>query len=166
MGAIEDGLVLSGGILPGFEDALRVAPGGFDPNYYRRSNSNTLGIVQTGTPGNDVLMTFSSGNDYLVGYGGSVGEIDQMYGYTGADTFAFGDSTYGVYYAPTGGYGIIEDYNINEGDVIQISALGVGNYSVGYGDFRGDGKLDTAILYGNQPFAYVMDSTDLVVTLA
>jgi hypothetical protein len=167
MSAVGEGLIQTGGILPGFQDALRVAPGGFDPNFFRRGVPNTPGILKGGTAGSDTLMTFSTGDDYLVGYGGGVvGETDFMYGYKGADTFAMGDSTLGVYYAPVGGSGMVEDYNINEGDVIQLAATGMGNYSVQFGDFRGDGRLDTAILYGNQPFAYVMNATDLVFTLA
>jgi hypothetical protein len=166
MGAIEDGLIFSGGILPGFEDALRVAPGGFDPNFFKRGGT-TPGIVKVGTGGNDTLMTFSAGNDYLTGYGGGVvGETDSMYGYKGADTFAFGDSTNGVYYAPVGGIGIVEDYNSFEGDVIQLSALGMGNYWFGYGDYRGDGQPDTVIFHGSQPFAVLMNTTDFVATLA
>jgi hypothetical protein len=165
MGAIEDGLIFSGGILPGFEDALRVAPGGFDPNFYKRGTFNTPGIIRQGTPGHDELMTVSPGDDYLVGYGGGVvGETDFMYGYRGADTFAFGDSTYGVYYTPVGGIGVVEDYNFYEGDIIQLSALGMGNYSIDYRDFRSDGNLDTVISYGGQPFAVVMNSINITFT--
>ena len=92
--------------------------------------------ILTGGIGNDELEG-GKGEDVLTGVdpndpNGSLagGEIDKLKGGEQSDTFVLGDSTQG-YYAGQGNqdYGLIDDFELDESDTIQLS--GSSDYSLG-----------------------------------
>ena len=101
-------------------------------------NGGSGNDVLNGGSGNDSLMGGAgidrllglSGDDTLSGGGLAVGERDFLIGGNGADTFVLGTSLEGVLYA--GGQGrrgsldraIIQDFDLTEGDVIQLVGSG------------------------------------------
>ena len=161
--AIDLGLVATGGLIPGWELAQAFAPGGFDPNFYRNQNTGSFPITTNGTffgNFNSNVLVGGIGDDYITGYGYGFQEIDILAGNFGADRFALGDPLDVFYHGPS--VGIIADYNYLEGDVIQLSALGVGNYYQNYGNLLGGSAADTFIYYGNDVIGVVADTTDIV----
>ena len=100
------------------------------------------------------------GNDYLVGYDGTNNTVsrndrDVLIGGSGRDTFELAQHSSGASvnrnpYAYGGGYAVIEDFNRNE-DRIRLTWKGnMNGFSLGTGDFDGDGRTDTFIYYGSQ----------------
>ncbi|MEC4814514.1 MAG: hypothetical protein SAK29_14745 [Scytonema sp. PMC 1069.18] len=165
--AVDLGLVATGGLLPGWRLAQAFAPGGFDPNFYRRQNTGSFAISLNrslfGSFGNDVLIG-GVGNDYISGYGfvGSQ-EIDILAGNLGADTFALGDFLAPYYGGPS--VGIIADYKRVEGDIVQLSGRGVENYSFYYDNLLGSSATDTFVLYNNDVIGIVVDTTNIAFNL-
>ncbi len=117
-----------------------------------------------GDEGDDDLYG-GSGDDTLIGanpdyYGAGSGELDDLNGGSGADTFVLGDF-YEAYYQ---GFGdaLIEDFNWQEGDTLQLHDDGIGNpesdYSTyetsGYGSFYQD---DTILEYKGDQIGILQD---------
>lgn len=121
--------------------------------------SNTL----TGLRGSDNLIGVG-GNDTLVGTTGEVGlgEKDILEGGVGADTFVFGKSgSNGTIFYQGEGFGLIHDFNINEGDKIQLRG-NFGNYRLEQTTGLGAGhetETDTLILKDNDLIARIQGVT-------
>lgn len=98
-----------------------------------------------GGPGNDLLVG-GKGNDAMFGGGGrdrligvytragqpGVGEIDQLTGGKGPDTFVLGDQQK-VYYADgpaTSNYAVVKDFTLSQEDVLQLNGK-ASDYSLG-----------------------------------
>lgn len=164
--AIDVGLASTGGLLPGWQAAQRLVPGGFDPNYYRSwsSSSSSLATTSSGfnTNGSNLVLG-TWGNDYISGYSWTTQEVDVLAGSYGADQFSLGTSWGGVYYQGSA-FSIIADYNPWEGDVIEISPSGYGLYQVGFANALGNPDLDTLIFYGNDLVSVIVDNTNLAFT--
>jgi Ca2+-binding RTX toxin-like protein len=80
-------------------------------------------ILKGGT-GNDTLVG-GAGDDRLIGVAvgtaiAGTNEIDQLTGGTGADLFILGDGQQ-VYYSTGNGYALIQDFNGDDGDIIQLT---------------------------------------------
>jgi hypothetical protein len=157
--AIDAGLASTGGLLPGWQLAQQVAPGGFDPNFYRTTTtSSSPAFISTsgiGTFGSDIL-TGSWASDYVSSYNWTTQEIDIVAGNYGSDLFVLGD-WYGIHYQFQS-LAIVADFNPYEGDAIQLSSQGSGYYSLGYGDALGTGALDTILFYGTDAIGVFVDS--------
>lgn len=122
----------------------------------------------TGGPGNDIL-TGSGGNDKLSGLGGNDtliggagndildgflysasgnGEVDQLRGDSGADTFVIGD-WYGKGYIG-GSWGVIQDFSSAQGDKIKVQGS-LSQYELRPGNQYGYSANDTAIVLKSNP---------------
>ncbi len=73
------------------------------------------------------------GNDLLDGWYKSfqAGQIDELTGGKGSDTFVLGDKTDGVYYLGNG-YAKIQDFRLSEGDKLQLTG-NIKDYSISLG---------------------------------
>lgn len=116
-----------------------------------------------GHTGNDKLVG-DSGNDFLDGYSwNSRGiERDTLTGGGDADIFALGRANFGVFYSGDQnlGYATITDFNLQEGDTIQL--YGRSGYDFKLGSMVGNAAIqDTIITYNNDIIGVVQD-TDLV----
>jgi hypothetical protein len=109
----------------------------------------------------------------LIGYGGTVGEVDTLIGGRGSDTFAvgvsyarFGGSSGLVGYTDDGnaGYALIQDFNVN--DFIELKG-DISQYTFGVANLAGTAALDTTISYnsasGLDLIAVVQDATNVTV---
>lgn len=103
----------SGGQLPA------LLPGGIGSRIITGTGADDLLI---GTTGRDI-MTGGTGNDTL--YGGGGGDI--LAGGRGADLFSFAAPTDSR--ANPGNRDVITDFNRNEGDLIDLTALGALNFN-------------------------------------
>lgn len=118
-------------------------------------NAVTTGQEQTWQTSNVIVGSF--GNDYVAGYDWTTNEVDILVGGTGADAFVAGDE-YGVHYTNTA-VAIVADYNLAEGDVVQLSSWGA-DYTYLQGDFGlGSATLDTVLYYNNDPIMVLADTT-------
>lgn len=121
--------------------------------------------------GGDALYG-EAGNDYLNGFGGGYSiEIDYLFGGTGSDIFAIGNSTGDFYlggYDPItntdSSYAIIQDFSTLEGDKIQGYALYGSYYSLYYGNSANGNPnfQDTSIYLGNDLLAVIPDTINFV----
>ncbi|CBN57707.1 MULTISPECIES: peptidoglycan DD-metalloendopeptidase family protein [Kamptonema] len=121
-----------------------------------------------GGPGNDIL-TGSGGNDKLSGLGGNDtliggagndildgffysasgnGEVDQLRGDSGADTFLIGD-WYGKGYIGRS-WGVIQDFSSAQGDKIKVQGS-LSQYELRPGNQYGYSANDTAIVLKSNP---------------
>lgn len=154
-GAVAKGLTYTGGILPGWQLAQKVTPGGFDPNYYRYNPStNTSTFI---APGSNVV-TGTSASDYIAGYNWKSQELDILWGGAGADTFVLGDA-YGVHYQGQA-IAVIADFSTQSGDRIQLSTQGAGYYSIKTTNLLGTASPDLVVYYKNDPIALVVDNVN------
>jgi uncharacterized repeat protein (TIGR01451 family) len=142
-GQIEDDLALQDGtvspqaatpeyFLSEFAASWQVQP---EDSLFRDQALPANSKLVTGTAGNDTL-TGSESNDILFRTLTSqpnpgLGEIDQLTGYQGADTFVLGN-TNSTFYNGTGmnDYALIQDFNIQDGDIIQLKG-DVNDYVLG-----------------------------------
>jgi VCBS repeat-containing protein len=127
------------------------------------SDSNLI----MGSSGND-LLTGGASNDVLVGVmtnalNSGIGEIDRLTGYQGADTFVLGNRNSSFYVgAGVNDYALIQDFNSQEGDAIQLRGsandyiLGVASTGQGTGTgifMSSDSNELIGIIGGVQPQA-------------
>ena len=100
--------------------------GGNDRLFGQAGNDTLLG-----GEGNDYLVGFQdndflsggNGNDTLEAYGGSMNEVDTLFGGAGADIFRLGidPSGYLIFYRGNGNsYAVITDFSRSEGDKIDL----------------------------------------------
>lgn len=124
---------------------------------------NRANNILSGLEGSDNLIG-EGGNDILVGTTGGVNlrEIDTLDGGAGADTFVFGTSGgNGTIFYRGEGYGLINDFNANEGDRIQIRG-NFGDYQLERKPGSGIGNetgTDTWILRGNDLIGIIQNQT-------
>ena len=97
----------------------------------------------------------------MASVGSSVGEIDDLYGGSGRDTFVVGDSN-SVFYQLSGSAARIWDFDSAE-DFIQLKNLGSsGEYSAETDtDYAGGSANDTLIKYNFDPIALIVDNTTI-----
>jgi Ca2+-binding RTX toxin-like protein len=159
LGANVENLTLTGtSNLNGIGNELdNLIQGNAGNNYLVAGDGNDTMI---GGAGQD-FMYGGAGNDILNGYGGAVGETDQLTGGTGADTFIVGDATKVFYQgAGNGDFAVIADFNAAEGDKIQLHG-NAGNYLMGVGNAGvGTSASDGFLYYNNN------GSIDLVAIIA
>ncbi|MDZ4871554.1 MAG: hypothetical protein CLLPBCKN_000942 [Chroococcidiopsis cubana SAG 39.79] len=120
-------------------------------------DSGTGNDTLFGGSGNDTLQG-GGGNDILDGGGLAFGtnEVDTLIGGTGADTFILGNGT--VYYRGSVSNAEIVDFNIAEGDKIQLFGS-ISDYSL---DQRSIWGGDTAIFFqGTDLIGLVKDTTNI-----
>ena len=112
-----------------------------------------------GDHGNDIVQG-GANHDYLVGYDPrsntlSKDDVDILEGGGGRDTFALAHHSSDPRhnrnpYAQGAGYGVIEDFNRFEDTINLTHSGGKSAFSLGVGDYDGDGRRDdTAIYYGS-----------------
>ncbi len=96
-------------------------------------------------------------NDYITGYNWTVNEVDILVGGQGADTFVAGDSI-GVHYLDSA-VSVVADYDYYQGDIVQLSSLGISGYTYQQGNFGlGNETIDTVIYYNNDPIMVLSDA--------
>jgi Ca2+-binding RTX toxin-like protein len=112
----------------------------------------------SGGSGNDSLWG-SSGNDRLIGGGiaNNSREYDTLEGGGGADRFVLGDRV-GSYYLGAG-YAIITDFKSGT-DKLEVSGTR-NNYSFKQGNWVGNSRPDTEILFNNNVIAILQDTTSI-----
>lgn len=108
-----------------------------------------------GKAGNDSLLG-GNGNDTLEGYGGSMNEVDTLFGGAGSDIFSLGFDYASVFFYTGNGnsYAIITDFSRSQGDKIDIvgTSSSFSNYN-----FTQSGN-DTQIIYQNDLIAVVQNT--------
>lgn len=94
-------------------------------------------------------------DDLLNGYGDTTGEYDTLTGGNHADIFIIGAE--GQVFYPKEGFAMIEDFNAEQGDSIQIAGT-VDNYTHEFRNSYGSNlKQDTFIRYQNDLIAVIVD---------
>ena len=104
-----------------------------------------------GEGGSDKLLG-GDGNDLLDGWYKSfqAGQIDELTGGKGSDTFVLGDKTDGVYYLGNG-YAKIQDFRLSEGDKLQLTG-NIKDYSISLGS---SSSLSLGLNYKNDLIAEI-----------
>lgn len=115
-----------------------------------------------GGSGNDNLFG-GSGNDTLIGFNGVNGnELDTLIGSFGADQFQLGNKARSFYLNSSGSsFATIVDFNISEGDKIQVNGS-VSGYTLDKTlNLSGGSALDTRILKNGDLIGIVQDTTNV-----
>lgn len=119
--------------------------------------SNAAATRQNQTWQTSDIISGGLTNDYITGYNWTANEVDILVGGQGADVFVAGDRA-GVHYLNSA-VSIVADYDYSQGDIVQLSSLGVGGYSYQQGNFGlGNETIDTTIYYNNDPIMVLADA--------
>jgi hypothetical protein len=149
--ASHEGFILPGSVSP-FGDSRDVLINGVNQNLAATTN-----VIQRGRSLVGNVVVGGNSNDYLTAYNPLTSGIDALAGGRGADTFVAGDRL-GIHYLNPGGV-LVADYNFYEGDIVQLSSLGYGNYTQRQADFGlGGSTLDTGVFYGNKLVMILSDA--------
>jgi hypothetical protein len=126
--------------------------------------ANAASTQQTSTWQASNVGVGSFGNDYITQYSWTANEVDILVGGGGTDIFVAGDR-FGPHYLGSA-ISIVADYNLRQGDMVQLAASGAGGYTYRTGSILGGRALDTVLYYNNDPIMVLVDASTFKFTYA